>query len=120
MSYQEVSEYSLISSKKNIMKKFKLIISLFITVLTLSSYSLFAQEKSSVCFTFDDGNPKDILNYYNEIWNKMILDQLEGRDLQAVLFVCGRNLDNEDGKKVLESWDNAGHIIANHTYSHFN
>jgi hypothetical protein len=50
----------------------------------------------------------------------MILDQLTERDLQAVLFVCGRNLDNEAGKKVLESWDDAGHIIANHTYSHFN
>jgi len=102
------------------MKKFKLIISLFITVLTLGSYSLFAQEKPSVCFTFDDGNPKDILNYDIEIWNKMILDQLAERDLQAVLFVCGRNLDNEDGKRVLESWDDAGHIIANHTYSHLN
>ncbi|MDZ7624581.1 MAG: polysaccharide deacetylase family protein [Ignavibacteriaceae bacterium] len=102
------------------MKKFKSIISLFIAVLTLSNYSLFAQEKSSVCFTFDDGNPKDILNYDNEVWNKMILDQLTERDLQAVLFVCGRNLDNEDGKMVLESWDRAGHIIANHTYSHLN
>ena len=81
---------------------------------------IFAQQKSSVCFTFDDGNPKDILEYDNEVWNKMILDQLEERDLQAVLFVCGRNLDSEDGRRVLESWDDAGHIIANHTYSHFN
>jgi len=102
------------------MKKFKLIISLFITVLTFSNYSTFAQEKPSVCFTFDDGNPKDIFHYDNEVWNNMILNQLAGRDLQAVLFVCGRNLDYEDGKKVLESWDNVGHIIANHTYSHFN
>ena len=81
---------------------------------------IFAQQKPSVCFTFDDGNPKDILEYDNEVWDKMILDQLEERDLQAVLFVCGRNLDSEDGRRVLESWDDAGHIIANHTYSHFN
>ena len=86
----------------------------------LFAINLFPQEKSSVCFTFDDGNPKDILQYDNEVWNKMILDQLTERDLQAVLFVCGRNLDNEDGKKILERWDKAGHIIANHTYSHFN
>jgi len=81
---------------------------------------IIAQQKPSVCLTFDDGNPKDILVYDNEVWDKMILDQLEERDLQAALFVCGRNLDNEAGKKVLESWDDTGHIIANHTYSHLN
>jgi len=81
---------------------------------------IFPQQKPSVCFTFDDGNPKDILEYDNEVWNMMILDQLEERDLQAVLFVCGRNLDSEDGRIVLESWNDAGHIIANHTYSHLN
>ena len=86
----------------------------------LFAFNLFPQDKSSVCFTFDDGNPKDILNYDNEVWNKMILDQLTERELQVVLFVCGRNLDNEDGKKILESWDDAGNIIANHTYSHLN
>jgi len=50
----------------------------------------------------------------------MILDQLTERDLQAVLFVCGRNLDNEQGEKIMNSWNDAGHIIANHTYSHLN
>jgi peptidoglycan/xylan/chitin deacetylase (PgdA/CDA1 family) len=92
---------------------------LFLSIL-LFALNLFPQDKSSVCFTFDDGNPKAILEYDNEVWNRIILDQLAERDLQAVLFVCGRNLDNEVGRKVLVSWDNAGHIIANHTYSHFN
>ena len=102
------------------MKQLNTFILLICTALMASSSPLIAQDKSSVCFTFDDGNPKDILEYDNEVWNKMILDQLAERDLQAVLFVCGRNLDNEEGMKILESWDNAGHIIANHTYSHFN
>ena len=86
----------------------------------LFAFNLFPQDKSSVCFTFDDGNLKDILQYDNEVWNKMILDQLTERELQAVLFVCGRNLDNEQGEKIMQSWSNAGHIIANHTYSHLN
>ena len=102
------------------MKQLKTFILLICTAITASSSPLIAQDKSSVCFTFDDGNPKSVLEYDKDVWNKMILDQLAERDLQAVLFVCGRNLDNEDGRKVLESWDNAGHIIANHTYSHFN
>ncbi|MBK9099048.1 MAG: polysaccharide deacetylase family protein [bacterium] len=91
-----------------------------ILLLFLFAINLFPQEKPSVCFTFDDGNPKDILQYDNDVWNQVILDQLEKRDLQAVLFVCGRNLDNEQGEKIMQSWNDAGHIIANHTYSHLN
>lgn len=95
-----------------------LILVLF-TVSSLSSVSS-AQEKSSLCFTFDDGNPNDILDYKAEQWNQMILDQLKEHNLQAVIYANGGSLDNPGGKKVLESWNNAGHIIANHTYSHLN
>lgn len=93
---------------------------LFLLNLFFFFSQFYAQQKPSVCFTFDDGNPKDILQYDNEEWNQMILDQLAERDLRAVLFVCGRNLDNEQGEKIIQSWDDEGHIIANHTYSHFN
>jgi peptidoglycan-N-acetylglucosamine deacetylase len=81
---------------------------------------LLAQDKSSVCFTFDDGNPKDLLNYKYDQWNQMILDQLKEHKLQAILYVCGRNLNNKKGRQILENWDKAGHIIANHTYNHLN
>jgi len=98
--------------------KYLLLFSLL--VLTAINIHTIAQEKSSVCFTFDDGNPNDILDYKYFEWNGLILNQLEDHNLQAVLYVCGKNLDNEEGKKVLESWDRTGHIIANHTYSHLN
>ena len=81
---------------------------------------LFAQEKSSLCFTFDDGNSKNILDYNYDQWNQMILDKLKEYKLQAVLYVCGKNLNNAEGKNIIESWDKAGHIIANHTYNHLN
>ncbi len=89
-------------------------------IFLFSISSLIAQEISSLCFTFDDGNPKDILNYKNEVWNGMILKQLKDHNLQAVLYVCGKNLDSPEGKEVIKSWDEAGHIIANHTYNHLN
>jgi len=79
---------------------------------------LFPQDKSSVCFTFDDGSPKDILEYKYEQWNQMILDCLKEHKLQAIFYVCGKNVNNVEGKNILESWDKANHIIANHTYSH--
>lgn len=95
--------------------KFKIYLLLF-----LFCGVLLSQEKSSLCFTFDDGNSKSILEYNNQKWNQMILDHLSEKHLQAVLYVCGKNLDNPEGKKVLESWNNAGHIIANHTFNHLN
>jgi len=91
-----------------------------VLVASLGGSVLLAQDKSSVCFTFDDGNPKDILDYTIDRWNQMILDQLKEHKLQAILYVCGKNVDNKKGKHILESWDNAGHIIANHTYTHLN
>ena len=102
------------------MRLLKILLIIILLVSVLSDYNLIAQEKSSVCFSFDDGNPNDILDYQYFEWNSLILNQLEDFNLQAVLYVCGKNLDNEDGKKVLDSWDRAGHIIANHTYSHLN
>jgi peptidoglycan-N-acetylglucosamine deacetylase len=96
----------------------KLFLTLSLLSLFIFNCFLFAQEKSSICFTFDDGNPKGILNYSSQQWNQMILDCLKKNNLQAMLNVYGKKLDNPEGKKIIESWDNAGHIIANHTYNH--
>ena len=93
---------------------------LFAAILLIFITPSFPQVKSSVCFTFDDGNPNDILDYNYLQWNQMILDTLKANNLQAVFYVCGKNLDNREGKNILKSWDNAGHIIANHTYTHLN
>jgi peptidoglycan-N-acetylglucosamine deacetylase len=92
---------------------------LFLSLL-ISSIALLSQDKSSVCFTFDDGNPKNILDYKYEQWNQMILDCLKEYKLQGIFYVCGKNVNNTEGRNILESWDKAGHIIANHTYSHLN
>ena len=50
--------------------------------------------------------------------NHAILDTLAAHSHKAALFVIGRNIDNEEGKQLLAPWDKAGHMIANHTYSH--
>ena len=81
---------------------------------------LIAQEKSTISFSFDDGNTKNILNFENAEWNQMILDNLNKHNLQAIFYICGKGIDNDEGKKLLEKWNNAGHLIANHTYSHLN
>lgn len=50
--------------------------------------------------------------------NQTILDTLAAHSHKAALFVVGRNIDNDEGKQLLAPWDKAGHMIANHTYSH--
>lgn len=76
--------------------------------------------KPTIAFSFDDGSTNDILSYKNEEWNSMIREQLKANDIKAVWFVCAEGLDNEKGKYLLEQWDEAGHMIANHTYNHHN
>ena len=52
--------------------------------------------------------------------NRSILDTLQANSIKAALFVIGRNIDSDEGKQLLSSWDKAGHLIGNHTYSHRN
>jgi peptidoglycan/xylan/chitin deacetylase (PgdA/CDA1 family) len=50
--------------------------------------------------------------------NKRILGTLAGRNLKAALFVCGMRVDQPEGRSLLSAWDDAGHLICNHSYSH--
>jgi hypothetical protein len=51
--------------------------------------------------------------------NEAILAALRNHsNLMAVLFVCGHRVDNPAGKKLLKRWNDAGHILGNHSYSH--
>src|SRR5512145_135119 len=77
-------------------------------------------QKPCVSFSFDDGSTKDRLTYQNLEWNSMIRKQLKDNQLHAVWFVAGRSIDSKEGKQLLQKWDEDGHIIANHTYNHFN
>ena len=50
--------------------------------------------------------------------NTRILKAIEAKDIRAALFVCGMRVDEADGAKLLSAWDEAGHLICNHSYSH--
>ena len=78
------------------------------------------QSKPLVSFTFDDGNTSNLAGFQFEEWNKMILLHLEKENLKAVFFVTCRNKSNKKGRFLLKSWDENGHKIANHSFSHPN
>lgn len=45
---------------------------------------------------------------------------LEGRKVQTILFANGINGgDTPEGKSLLRAWGEAGHLVANHSYSHW-
>lgn len=101
---------------------FKMInlIMLFI-IITFYSFGGFPEkhdEKPTLSISFDDGSTKDFANYKNEVWNEMLLQHLKDNNLKSVLFVAGKNLDTPEGKKIINTWDDVGHLIANHTYDH--
>jgi peptidoglycan/xylan/chitin deacetylase (PgdA/CDA1 family) len=74
----------------------------------------------TVSFTFDDGSTSDRPGYAFQVWNDMLLGHLDNADLEAVFFVKGAEVANEKGQYLLDSWNNRGHNIANHTYTHPN
>ncbi len=86
------------------------------------SKRLNAQRKSlpQLAITMDD------FSWHNAIYqsaaerNKSLLEILSAHSLKAALFVVGRNIEEDEGKKLLSKWDQAGHLIGNHTYSHRN
>jgi peptidoglycan-N-acetylglucosamine deacetylase len=73
-----------------------------------------------IAFSFDDGTTNDINQYKGEVWTGKIIEQLSKNHLQAVLFARAKGLDNPKGRAFLKQWDQAGNLIANHTYNHYN
>ncbi len=78
------------------------------------------EENPCIAFSFDDGSSNDILSYKGNEWNAMIREQLKENNIKAVWFVYAKGMDNEKGKFLLEQWNKDGHLIANHTYNHYN
>lgn len=50
--------------------------------------------------------------------NNAILGTLERANLKVALFVCGMRVDDAAGFGLLQQWNQAGHLLANHTYHH--
>lgn len=79
-----------------------------------------ANQPPQVAITMDDFNWGNAVKLTADERNNAILGTLRSQSVKAALFVIGRNADSETGKALLKNWDNAGHLIGNHTYSHRN
>ncbi len=72
-----------------------------------------------IAITIDDFNWNKSLRLSPDERNRAILQALRSHgDLKAALFVACRNAESDKGKELLRQWDKAGHLIANHSFSH--
>ncbi len=76
--------------------------------------------RPQLAITMDDPTLKLDANLRWPEANSRILKALDSRNVRAALFVCGMRVDEAEGAKLLSGWDQAGHQICNHSYSHLN
>lgn len=72
-----------------------------------------------IAFTFDDPAADDAAGLTWQQLNERILAALAKHKVRSVLFVCGKRVNDDAGRQLVAEWDRAGHLIANHSYSHF-
>ena len=93
------------------------------TLAVSSLLPAFGEESLRISITMDDFNwsgNASILNPQDR--NVAILESLRTAKLKAALFVAGKFIDGDskkEGTELLSQWDRAGHIIGNHSYSHW-
>lgn len=78
--------------------------------------SAFAQKQ--IAITIDDPTIAKTPKLSWQEKDSLILNALDKHKITVALFVSGMNVDNIDGKKLLNNWDLKNHLICNHTYSH--
>lgn len=80
----------------------------------------FAESPSQVAITMDDLGLFDASDGVAEKRNRAILGTFRKHKIKAALFVSGMRVDSAIGRRLAKQWDDEGHIVANHTYSHRN
>lgn len=78
-----------------------------------------ANKQPEIAITLDDFNVYDTPTLSGAARNQAILDALDKYNVKAGMFVSGRHVDNEKNMSLLRLWDERGHMIANHSYSHW-
>ena len=77
---------------------------------------LFARSHPKVAITIDDVRWQSIPEARRAEAEQRLLTHVN--KTRVCLFAWGRQVDNEPGAAILNSWAAAGHWIGNHTYSH--
>jgi len=77
-----------------------------------------SSKQPEVAITLDDFVVFDTPTLSGAQRNDAILNALREYRIKAGMFVSGKYVDNEKNMPLLRLWDDQGHLLANHTYSH--
>ena len=77
-----------------------------------------AKKRREIAITLDDFRVFDTPALSAAARNQAILDALDKFKIKAGMFVSGKHVDNEKNMSLVRLWDERGHMIGNHTYSH--
>ena len=91
-----------------------------LATVTAARFSAAKDASTEIAITMDDPKPDDLAGMPGSEINHRILNTLRQPHITAALFVTGMRIDNPTGKAIVHEWDEAGHRICNHTYSHRN
>lgn len=102
--------------KRSLVQQNRLIIFFLFIVVCLPLPSL----AKSIALSFDDGlDPRN--QAMASSWNSSIIEALSKAEIKSFFFPAGKRVDSRPaGLKLVKDWGNAGHAVANHTYSHLN
>jgi hypothetical protein len=73
-----------------------------------------------ISFTMDDPRVNSTPMLSAPERDQRILAAFEHFNVKGALFVCGMRVDSAEGRALLKTWDEKGHLIASHSYSHEN
>lgn len=73
---------------------------------------------AELAVTMDDFDAQDVTRLTADQRNASILAALDKHGSHAALFVSCKNLRGAPDKRRLAAWSKAGHMIANHSWSH--
>jgi peptidoglycan/xylan/chitin deacetylase (PgdA/CDA1 family) len=80
-------------------------------LLTTAAAGAPAEPSPEVALTFDDATDSEPIN-------SGILTALAEAKIRSVLFVAGGHVNPPQGLAQVRRWGTAGHLVANHSYSH--
>ena len=96
-------------------------LALGVTAIGLGGVPIMARRPApQFSITMDDFQWQNSIKLTASERNNAILNTLNTHSIKAALFVIGRNIESPEGKHLLSAWNDAGHMIGNHTYSHRN
>jgi peptidoglycan-N-acetylglucosamine deacetylase len=80
----------------------------------------FSASAPQIAITIDDFNLFRASPAVAEKRNRTLLAALRAHsNLKAAAFIVGKHVDSETGKNLVREWGADGHMIGNHTYSHW-